>query len=106
VKDELAKGGFIVDWHCCNGFAQCPIDLVVVLRASLSNQYDRLNERNYRPKKIQENLDAECMEVVLTEAREEFPKEIIIELDSNTKVDIEKNIERICTWIQHWKEQN
>jgi adenylate kinase len=46
------------------------------------------------------------MEVLLQEARDSYDEEIVVELTSNTSDDMESNIERIETWIAHWKENN
>lgn len=62
--------------------------------------------RDYPEAKLQENLDSEIMEVLLQEARDSYDEEIIVELTSNTSDDMESNIERIESWIGHWKTNN
>ena len=47
-------------------------DLVVVLTCDNTVLYDRLQARNYRDNKIQENVECEIMQVVLEEARESY----------------------------------
>lgn len=64
------------------------------------------NYRKYPEAKLQENLDAEIMEVILQEAREAFDEQIVIELTSNTAEEMESNQERIEQWIKHWKTNN
>lgn len=54
-------------------------------------------------KKIKENNEAEIMEVVLEEARQSYPAEIVIELKSETMEDIESNVSRIVDWIKAWQ---
>lgn len=54
-------------------------------------------------KKIKENNEAEIMEVVLEEARQSYPEEIVIELKSETMEDIESNVSRIVDWIKAWQ---
>jgi adenylate kinase len=46
------------------------------------------------------------MEVLLQEARDSYDEEIVVELTSNTSEDMDSNIERIETWIAHWKENS
>ena len=102
----MKQGGHIIDWHACDLFPQNWIDLVVVLRTDSNHLYDRLKARGYAESKLQENMDSEIMEVLLSEARESYDEEVIIELPSNEDTDIEENIERIETWIQNWKQNN
>lgn len=59
--------------------------------------------RNYPLKKIQENNEAEIMEVVLEEARSSYPAEIVVELKSEGMEDLEANVARIVEWIHAWR---
>ncbi len=59
------------------------IDLVVVLKCGTSELYDRLKARNYKDSKIQENIDAEIMSVVLDDALESYDERIVIELQND-----------------------
>ncbi|KAI9837584.1 MAG: hypothetical protein M1819_007235 [Sarea resinae] len=106
IEDEVKQGGYIIDWHACDLFPKSWIDLVVVLRTDSTLLYDRLAARDYPEKKLQENLDAEIMEVLLEEARDSYDQEIIVQLTSNNAEDIESNVDRIESWIKHWKENN
>jgi adenylate kinase len=58
--------------------------------------------RGYPLKKIEENNEAEIMEVVLEEARSSYPSEIVVELQSEGMEDLEANIARIIEWIRAW----
>ncbi|KAL8909641.1 MAG: hypothetical protein Q9207_000139 [Kuettlingeria erythrocarpa] len=102
IEDEIKAGGYLVDWHACDLFPQSWVDLVVVLRSDSSTLYDRLKARDYSEKKLQENMDAEIMEVLLTEAREAFEEEMVVELWSNGVEDMEGNVARIAAWIESW----
>ncbi|KAL9611305.1 MAG: hypothetical protein Q9167_004029 [Letrouitia subvulpina] len=106
VQDDLKEGGNIIDWHACDLFPKKYIDLVIVLRAKPSTLYDRLKERNYPEAKLQENLDAEIMEVLLAEAQEAYDNEIVVELHSNELEDVRSNIARIQSWLKDWKQNN
>ena len=103
IEDEVKQGGCIIDWHACDLFPQSWIDLVVVLRTDSTHLYDRLKARGYSEAKLQENLDSEIMEVLLSEARESYDAELVVELQSIEAEDIENNIERIEAWIKNWK---
>ena len=103
IEGEVKQGGVIIDWHACDLFPTGWIDLVVVLRADSAPLYDRLTARHYGEAKLQENVDAEIMEVVADEARQSFEAEIVVELQSNTIEDLQSNVERIQAWILNWE---
>ncbi|KAL0575984.1 factor activating pos9 [Marasmius crinis-equi] len=109
LLDELepivSEGGVVLDWHTCEAFPERWPDLVVVLRCDHSKLWDRLEKRGYHLKKIQENNEAEIMQVVLDEARSSYPEEIVIEMKSESMEDIESNIARIVEWITAWRKQ-
>ncbi|RPA83835.1 P-loop containing nucleoside triphosphate hydrolase protein [Ascobolus immersus RN42] len=106
IEDDIKQGGKIIDWHVCDIFPERLIDLVVVLRTDNAVLYDRLKARNYNDKKIENNMDAEIMQVILDEARESYNENIVIELASNTVEDMESNVERISQWVQNWVKDN
>jgi len=103
LEGEVPQGGYIIDWHACDLFPESWIDLVVVLRTSSTELYDRLQARKYPEGKLQENLDSEIMEVLLEEARESYNAEIVVELRSDEVEDIDANVERLEEWIKTWK---
>ncbi|EGZ12018.1 hypothetical protein PHYSODRAFT_336490 [Phytophthora sojae] len=106
MEDMMAEGGKVVDFHTCDFFPERWFDLVVVLRVDNTTLFDRLQKRGYSEKKVAENVECEIMEVVLQEARESYAPEIVQELPSRTVEDMESNIERILTWVQHWTAQH
>jgi len=42
------------------------------------------------------------MQVILEEARESYPTEIVVELSSEGPDDLEANVKRIVEWIGRW----
>lgn len=64
---------------------------------------DHTMSRGYALKKIQENNEAEIMQVVLEEARSSYPAEIVVELQSESMEDLEANVARIVEWINAWR---
>lgn len=104
LEPLVQQGGVILDWHACDLFPESWVDLVVVLRCDSTTLYDRLSARNYNSKKLEENMDAEIMQVLLEEARESFDQEIIVELRSDVLDDVDGNVERIKTWVENWKQ--
>ncbi|KAJ7630737.1 AAA domain-containing protein [Roridomyces roridus] len=105
LEPVVAAGGVILDWHTCEAFPERWADLVVVLRCDHSQLWQRLEKRNYHLKKIQENNEAEIMQVVLEEARASYPPEIVVELKSDSMQDMEANIARIVEWITVWTKE-
>ncbi|KAF8203695.1 AAA domain-containing protein [Pholiota molesta] len=92
LEPLVAEGGLILDWHTCEAFPERWADLVVVLRCDHTRLWERLENRGYPLKKIQENNEAEIMQVVLEEARSSYTPEIILE----------SNVARIVDWINSW----
>lgn len=62
--------------------------------------------RKYPEVKLQENIDAEIMEVLLQEAKEAYDEEIVVELQSVTADEMESNVDRIVQWLEQWKKNN
>mmetsp|Transcript_35156 Transcript_35156/g.48018 ORF Transcript_35156/g.48018 Transcript_35156/m.48018 type:complete len:189 (-) Transcript_35156:37-603(-) len=96
----LQDGGNIVDFHSCDFFPERWFDLVIVLRSDTEILYQRLEERGYPLKKVQENVQAEILQVVLDEAAESYKKEIIWVLPNNNADDMEKNTTQMTEWIE------
>jgi broad-specificity NMP kinase len=53
--------------------------------------------RNYKPNKVEENIECEIMGIVLEEATNRFPS--VISLKSNHQDDIQDNVEAILESI-------
>lgn len=64
--------------------------------------YIQASDRGYPLKKIQENNEAEIMEVVLDEARSSYAPQIVVELHSEGTEELESNVQRIVQWINAW----
>jgi len=108
--NEPLKVGYILDYHSCDFFPPEWLDLVVVLSADNTILYDRLEERGYSQKKIQENIECEIMQVVLEEAREAFEENAEVQMpqimnrSSNTVAEMEETIECIRGWVNKFLE--
>jgi len=102
LEPLVSDGGVILDWHTCEMFPERWADLVVVLRCDHAKIWDRLEKRAYSLKKIQENNEAEIMQIVLEEARSSYPAEMIVELQSESLEQLETNVARIVDWITLW----
>ena len=103
LEDEMDPGGVVIEYHAAELFPERWFDLVLVLRCENTVLYQRLENRSYSAKKLQDNVEAEIMQVILDEAREAYAEEIVIELPSNTVEDIESNVARTLAWLQAWR---
>merc|ERR1712195_98239 len=98
VCDELeplmsTRGGIILEFHSCDFFPERCFDLVVLLRCANDSLFDRLQERGYDQKKIDENIQCEILEVLKDEVAESYKPEITLELLSNEIDDVQKNLD-------------
>ncbi|KAF8475438.1 P-loop containing nucleoside triphosphate hydrolase protein [Gautieria morchelliformis] len=106
LEPQVKDGGVVLDWHTCDIFPESWIDLVIVLRCDHTTLWNRLQERNYPLRKIQENNESEIMQTVLDDARESYETDIIVELQSESTEDLEGNVQRILLWIDAWLKNN
>ncbi len=75
----------------------------IVLRCSIKTLRTRLEEREYKPSKIEENVEAEIMEVILTEMLESYGKEnVSIVYTDETE---EKSCNDVLNFIKGRKER-
>ncbi|KAH3761263.1 adenylate kinase [Pelomyxa schiedti] len=104
VCDELepimARGGVLLEAHSCDYFPKRWFQLVVCLQASTEVLYDRLQQRGYGKKKIDENMESEIMQVCLDEAQESYDE--VTTLQSNTPEDHDHNVATIAEWIRNY----
>lgn len=106
LEPLLRQGSSIVDWHVNDVFPERLIDLVVVLRCDNAILFDRLKARGYHDSKVEENLDAEIMGVVLQDATDSYEQEIVVELQSDSTEQMDANVDRIVSWVDLWLKQH
>ncbi|NHJ02101.1 MAG: AAA family ATPase [Candidatus Heimdallarchaeota archaeon] len=59
------------------------ISLIIILRTHIPNLRKRLEARNYNTNKIEENIEAEIMNILYYDAIEFFPENMIFEVQNN-----------------------
>ncbi|KAI5645032.1 AAA domain-containing protein [Phthorimaea operculella] len=106
MEGMMAKGGNIVDYHGCEFFPERWFDGVFVIRTNNTTLYDRLAERGYTGKKLEDNIQCEIFETLLEEAQSSYKPEIITQLQNDTQEQLHKNIDTLVEWIERWKEEN
>lgn len=99
---NVGKGGLIIDTHLCGALPSNWFDLVVVLRCDNTQLYDRLKDRGYDKKKIQENVQAEIFQTIYDEAIETYGKNKVKQLTNSTVEEQEKNVSVTQKWIQQY----
>ncbi len=104
-KDNIEKGGLVVDFHSSDFFPLRYFDLVILIRCGNEELHRRLTERGYEAKKIQENIDCQILEVTHDEVFEAYPEDIILELRNEERGDMEKNLGIVMQWLTQWKKK-
>ena len=74
------------------------VDLVVVLRCNPKVLRERLKDKGYLEEKIEENVEAEIMEICLNDALESFGEEKIMVIDT-TKANVEVLVNKVLEKI-------
>ncbi|CAM9139810.1 unnamed protein product [Ectocarpus fasciculatus] len=106
LEPIMEEGGVIIDYHSCELFPERWFQLVLVLTADTQVLYDRLAQRGYTDKKVQENMECEIMQIVQESAMESYDRDIVQILPSNTIDDLESNVERASAWLDAFKLNN
>lgn len=97
--NEGEKEGFLViDSHVADLIPRDLVDLVVVLKCNPKVLRERLKEKAYFEGKIEENVEAEIMEICLNDALEAFGEEKIMVLDTS-KAPVEELAKRVIEKI-------
>ena len=102
LEERMDQGGVILEAHSCDYFPERWFDLVVVLRTDNTILYDRLAARKYKQMKVEENVEAEIMQIVLDEVRNSYKPEITLVLPNDTLDQLESNCKSIIKWITDW----
>lgn len=72
---------------------------MLVLQTDNTVLYDRLENRGYNDRKIQENVTCEIMHVIAEEARESYKEDIVQMLKSDSVEEMDSNVDNVCEWI-------
>lgn len=81
----------VIEGHLAHHF---PADYCVVLRCQPDILRERLEQRDYSPEKVQENIESEALDIILQEAVEK--QENIVEVDTTDReaVEVAEEVER------------
>ncbi|PIM97525.1 adenylate kinase [Handroanthus impetiginosus] len=98
----MEEGGNIVDHHGCDFFPERWFDHIVVLQTDNSVLYDRLTKRGYTGKKLSNNIECEIFQVLLEEAKDSYPEDIVVALRSDSIEDVDRNVSTLTDWVRSW----
>lgn len=96
IMNQNPDGGLIFDFHCSDIVTKDQVDFVLVLRCESDILWKRLVARGYPEAKVRENVEAEIFRTILDEVIEEYPKEKIIEIKSDTPQDLDEALNNLC----------
>jgi len=99
LEDCMTQGGNIVDHHGCDFFPERWFDHVLVLQTENGILYNRLEQRGYTGRKLQENIECEIMHVIVEEARESYKEGVVRILKSDTVEDQDRNLDVILSLL-------
>ncbi|KAL9271231.1 Adenylate kinase isoenzyme 6-like protein [Drosera capensis] len=102
MEDMMESGGNIVDYHGCDFFPERWFDRVVVLQTDNTILYDRLSKRGYTGSKLSNNIECEIFQILLEEAKESYPHDMVVAMRSDTIDDITRNVEVLKDWVNGW----
>ncbi|KAK4490782.1 hypothetical protein RD792_001495 [Penstemon davidsonii] len=102
LEDLMEEGGNIVDYHGCDFFPERWFDYVAVIQTENSLLYDRLSKRGYTGQKLSNNMECEIFQVLLEEAKESYPEDIVVALRSDCIEDIDRNVSTLTDWVRSW----
>ncbi|KAK4440772.1 Adenylate kinase isoenzyme 6 [Sesamum alatum] len=80
LEDLMEEGGNILDHHGCDFFP----------------------ERVYTGKKLSNNIECEIFQVLLEEAKDSYPEDIVVALRSDCIDDINTNVSTLSDWVRSW----
>ena len=103
---NIKGGGVLVEYHACDFFPERFFQLVCVLRTDNTKLWNRLESRGYSFAKVQENVTAEIMQVLLEEARDSYAETVVAELPSDSPEDMQANVDAIVAWTETYASTN
>lgn len=96
----MANGGNIVEYHGCEFFPERWFHLVFVIQCDNTVLFDRLKKRNYKEKKIRENIECEIFQTILEEAQGSYDEAIVHTLKNENEEDREAALEKMRELIE------
>lgn len=103
LEPEMAKGGNIVEYHCCELFPERWFQAVYVVQCNNTILYDRLEKRGYNPTKLKQNIECEIFQESLEEANESYSEDIVFTLSGETEKNFKESVEQVTNFVLNYK---
>lgn len=100
LEPQMSLGGNIVEYHGCDFFPERWFQLVFVLQCDNTILCDRLKKRNYKEKKIKENIECEIFHTILEEAQDSYSESIVHAFKNENSADLKVALDRIYELIK------
>lgn len=92
VKLIKSKKNLIIDSHMSHCIPAKYVNVCIVTKCNLKVLKKRLENKGYSKEKVRENLDAEILDVCLTEAEEAEHKLLIVDTTKRSPREIAKSL--------------
>ena len=102
LEEAMSNGRVILETHCIDYLPERWFSLVLLLTCDNSILYSRLQGRGYSDFKVSENVTAEIMRVIASEAYECYASDIILEKTSNSLEELEATVEQVSNIVESW----
>lgn len=100
LEPLMQSGKVLLEHHSSEWFPERWFSRVVVLRCTTNQLYQRLEARGYTPAKVQENVQAEIMNICVDEALESYDHSIVSVFENNSERDLEEIVRDLRAWWQ------
>lgn len=98
LKQKDFQGKTLIEGHLSHHFSA---DVCIVLRCRPEKLEERLSERDYSEEKVKENMEAEALDLILSEAVD--IQEKVVEVDTTGKT-VEETVEEIKSLVEEGEE--
>jgi broad-specificity NMP kinase len=98
LEPIVQKCNVVLEHHSSDWFPERWFSRVVVLASATDVLYRRLEARGYTTEKVQENVEAEIMQVCADEAMTSYDRKIVDIYENNTEDDMERIVGNLCEW--------
>lgn len=100
----MLEGGNVAEYHSCEFFPERWFQVVFVVRCNTDILFQRLEDRGYNAKKIQNNVEYEIFQVGLDEAKSSYKPDIVFEIRGETEHDTTKGLAIVKEFLDNLKD--
>lgn len=74
----------------------------ILLYISALTYFLHLCDRGYKDSKLSNNIECEIFQVLLEEAKQSYPEDIVVAMKSDTIEDISRNVATLTDLVRNW----